>query len=179
MAGRGSSPPYFVAACLTSVYPALLGTSPGERKRSRVIVIFDSECVLCSRWVQFLLRHETRRETRFLSAWSPEGTALAKQHGISQRMLDRTFVVVDGSRALTRSDAALALVNTLEAPWHHLLKLRFVPRPLRDMIYDLVARNRYKWFGRRDCYVPPAQDRERFILASRPAAPPRKLNKRV
>jgi predicted DCC family thiol-disulfide oxidoreductase YuxK len=75
-----------------------------------------------------------------------------------------TFVVIDGSRCLTRSDAALALVARLAAPWSWLRWLRVVPWGVRDRVYDVVVRNRYRWFGRREsCMVPGPELRARFL----------------
>ncbi|WP_425037944.1 thiol-disulfide oxidoreductase DCC family protein [Primorskyibacter sp. S187A] len=133
-------------------------------------VIFDTDCVLCSSWVHFLLRHERDQSMRFVSAWSDEGQSLAAQWGLSADDLDDTFLVVANGRALTRSDAGLALLAQLRAPWHWARALRIIPRPLRDWIYDRLARNRYQWFGRKpECFVPPPEAAHRFVSA--PARP--------
>ncbi|WP_435416775.1 DCC1-like thiol-disulfide oxidoreductase family protein [Parerythrobacter aurantius] len=127
-------------------------------------VVFDSYCVLCSRWVHLILRHERGRDIIFVSAWSERGSALAAEHGLSPRDLDATYLFIDGGRGLVRSDAGLALLARMRAPWRFLLWLRVVPRPLRDRVYDLVARNRYRWFGKADrCFVPPPGMAHRFI----------------
>lgn len=127
-------------------------------------VVFDSDCVLCSRWVHLILRHERGREIIFVSAWSEQGLALAAQHGLSQRDLDATYLFIDEGRGLVRSDAGLALLARMRAPWQFLSWLWVVPRPIRDRVYDLVARNRYRWFGKTDrCFVPPPGMAHRFI----------------
>ncbi len=127
-------------------------------------VVFDSDCVLCSRWVHLILRHERGEAITFVSAWSGQGLALAAAHGFSREDLDATYLFIDGGRALARSDAGLALLARMRVPWRFLSWLRVVPRPLRDRVYDLVARNRYRWFGRADrCFVPPPGMAERFI----------------
>ena len=75
-----------------------------------------------------------------------------------------SIVVIDGGRALERSAAALAIAAGLPFPWSTLCALRIVPRPLRDWTYRIVARNRYRWFGRQDaCLVPTAEIRARFL----------------
>lgn len=132
---------------------------------SPLIVLFDADCVLCSAWVRFLLRHERGPSTRFVSAWSEEGRRLAGGHGLSVADLNDTFLVIRGEQALTRSDAALALIGELRAPARWLGIGRFIPRRWRDGLYDIVARNRYRWFGRKElCVAPPPDQRWRFDL---------------
>lgn len=127
-------------------------------------VVFDSDCVLCSRWVHLILRHEQANDILFVSAWSEQGLQLAAEHGLSQRDLDATYLFIDEGRGLVRSDAGLALLARMRAPWRFLSWLRVVPRPVRDRVYDVVARNRYRWFGRADrCFVPPHGMAHRFI----------------
>lgn len=129
------------------------------------IVVFDTDCLLCSGMVAFVLAHERAPTFRFAGAWSDEGLALAARHGFSRDDLDRTFLVVDGERVLTRSQAALAIAGHLRAPWRWLGGgLALVPRLWRDAAYDAVARRRRRWFGtRRDCTIVPPGERHRFI----------------
>lgn len=137
-----------------------------------MIIVFDTDCVLCSGWVGFILRHEAAPTARFVSAWSDEGAALATAHGLSPADLDLTFLVVpQGRPALTKSDAGLAILAELRAPWSWARVLRLVPRGLRDWVYDRIARNRYDWFGRRSqCYMPPVGQAHRFVSAA-PVSP--------
>ncbi len=128
------------------------------------IIIFDTDCVLCSGMVAFVLSHERDRALRFAGAWSEEGSALAQRHGFSRADLNDTFLVVTATGALTRSDGGLEILRHLAAPWRWLVVLAAVPRPLRDGLYDIVARRRYRWFGRReDCTIVPASERHRMI----------------
>lgn len=128
------------------------------------IIVFDTDCVLCSGLVAFILNHERDKALRFAGAWSDEGGVLAERHGFSRADLDETFLLIIGDKALARSDAALAIAGHLAAPWRGLVALRLVPRPLRDAVYGLVARHRYRWFGRRTaCTRVPPDERHRFI----------------
>ena len=129
------------------------------------IIVFDTDCVLCSGMVAFILAHEAAPRLRFAGAWSEPGLALAARHGFSRADLDETFLAVDGERVLARSDAGLLVLRHLRAPWQWLAPaLQWVPRRLRDAVYGFVAKRRYRWFGQRaNCtLVPPAQ-RHRFI----------------
>ena len=126
-------------------------------------LVFDTDCVLCATSVRFVLAHERDDRLHFVGAWSPDGLALAAAHGFTAEDLNGTFLFVQDGRALTHSDAGLALARHLRAPWRWLGLFGFVPKRLRDAVYASVARHRYRWFGQRaDCArVPPAQ-RHRF-----------------
>ncbi len=76
-----------------------------------------------------------------------------------------TFIFISDGEALTKSDAALRLAQHLRGGWRALRLFRFLPRPVRDWGYDILARNRYRWFGRYDtCMVPSPEIRDRFIV---------------
>jgi predicted DCC family thiol-disulfide oxidoreductase YuxK len=128
-------------------------------------MVFDSDCILCSRWVQFILRHERDHSIVFVSAWSHEGQRLAAAHSLQPADLQRTYLVVEGNLGFTKSDAGIVLAGHLTSPARWLVWLKIVPRPLRDAIYDLVARNRYAWFGRSErCISPTPENKDRFVL---------------
>jgi len=125
--------------------------------------MFDGECVLCSRFVRFVLRRDRRGRMRFLAAQSPLGEALYRHLGLTIGAYE-TYVLLENGHARVKSDAALRIFALLGFPWHLLTIGAIAPRAWRDWLYDLVARNRYKWFGARDtCYVPTAAEAERFI----------------
>jgi len=84
------------------------------------IVVFDTNCVLCSGMVAFILAHERNRALRFVGAWSDEGLALAARHHFSKSDLDQTFLVLSGDAALSRSDAGVEILSQLRAPWRWL-----------------------------------------------------------
>jgi predicted DCC family thiol-disulfide oxidoreductase YuxK len=137
------------------------------------IILFDTDCLLCSGMVSFVLAHERDHLLRFAGAWSPEGLALARRHAFARAELHETFLVLRRGHPLTRSEGALEIVRHLRAPWSWLGGLRAVPRPLRDAAYSALARQRYGWFGRREnCAVVPLAQRHRFIgVRSASAAP--------
>ncbi len=135
----------------------------------RPVMIFDGECVLCSRTVQFVLRHERDELIHFATTQSDAGREIAERNGISVADLDLTFVLVEDEKAWLRSNAALRVAAHLRAPWRWLAAFRIVPRPLRDSVYSAVARRRYRLFGRRDtCFLPDPTQRHRFLLDQRP-----------
>ncbi len=128
------------------------------------IWLYDGACALCSGSVQYALKHERDHAIRFVAIQSPEGRALAKRYGIDPDDPE-TFLFVDGGRAWPKSDGVLALVEHLSGP-ARLLKLgRVLPRAVRDWLYDRIARNRYRLFGRKDvCGLPDPAQRHRFVL---------------
>jgi len=130
----------------------------------RPIVVFDTDCVLCSGMVRFVLAHERGPDLLFAGAGSATGIALAKRHGFTRADLNDTFLIIEDGRALTRSDAGIAIARRLRRPWDWLAVLKVIPRPIRDAVYGYVARHRYKWFGRRpSCLVVEPRHRSRFL----------------
>ena len=127
------------------------------------ILLFDGVCNLCSRAVQFVIRHDPARRFRFAALQSETGRRLLAEHGLPADTLD-TFVLVEGPRCFTRSDAAIELARRLSGAWRWLRIAALVPRPLRDRLYGVVVRNRYRWFGRREsCMVPTPELAQRFL----------------
>ena len=126
------------------------------------LILFDGVCVFCSRWVRWVMRLDRERRFSFLSIQSPRGRALAARFGIDPDEPQTNAVVLDG-RIWFKSDAALTVLGAFPetAP---LALLKRAPRRLRDPLYDLIARNRYRIFGRTDqCMVPDPADRDRFL----------------
>ncbi len=120
-------------------------------------------CNLCAHGVGFILAHECDHVTRFAAAQSASGRELLLECGFDPEDL-KTFVFIEAGIVYVRSEAALQLAAHLRLPWRIVRVLRFLPRRLRNSVYDLVARNRYRWFGKRaTCVVPTPELRSRFI----------------
>ena len=132
--------------------------------RDRPVLLFDGVCHLCHRSVQFVLRHERGPTLLFAALQSDTGQALLKDLALPPGFLD-SMVLFDGRHVYTRSEAALRVSAYLRPPWSWGRVLLLVPRALRDPLYDWVARNRYRWFGRDEaaCLVPNAELRGRFL----------------
>ena len=127
------------------------------------VVIFDGVCNLCAHSVKFILNHESAPTLRFVPLQSVAGKKLMREFGFSPEDA-KTFVLVAGGQPYVKSDAAIRVVAYLRGGWKLLGTLRILPRPIRDWAYDLVARNRYRWFGRAEsCMVPTPELRARFI----------------
>lgn len=132
--------------------------------QNTAIWLFDSHCMLCSRGVQYTLRHEKAATIRFIAIQSDKGRALARRHDIDPND-PSTFLFIEDGNALEASDAVIALAQHLKRLGWIARLCRFVPRRLRDAAYRIVARNRYAIFGRADtCIVPSAEQRHRFVF---------------
>ena len=132
------------------------------------LVLYDGVCALCNGLVQFLLTHDRRAIFRFASLQSPAGQAMVTRFGGNSEELTSLYVVenyrADRARALTRSRAALFVMSELGWPWSFARVLGVLPRTILDRAYDLVARTRYRVFGRYDqCLVPRPEFRDRFV----------------
>jgi predicted DCC family thiol-disulfide oxidoreductase YuxK len=118
------------------------------------LMVFDGYCHLCSGWARFLRRHPVAPPFRLVAMQSDAGRTLLIAHDIDP-VDPTTFLVIEGNRVLRESDAALHVVAALGGAWRMLGIVRLLPRSLRDALYRLLARNRYRWFGRRAvCYLP-------------------------
>jgi predicted DCC family thiol-disulfide oxidoreductase YuxK len=120
------------------------------------IVLIDGVCVLCSRSYRFIRTRDRDRRFRFLAIQQPEGRSIALRYGIDPDQ-PATFILVEDDVAHVRSDAALRILGQLPH-WRWTRVLRIVPLGLRNRVYDLIARNRYRWFGRLDaCMLPNSE----------------------
>ena len=127
------------------------------------IVVFDGVCNLCAHSVRFILRHEAAPHFQFAPLQSPAGTRLLKTFGFSPDDA-KTFVLIADGRPYVRSDAAIRIAKRLKGAWKLVGLVRVIPRPIRNWMYDVVARNRYRWFGRTEaCMVPTPELRSRFL----------------
>lgn len=129
------------------------------------LYLYDGQCVLCSRAVQYVLKYEPRSDMQFVAIQSKPGRKLAQDHKIDPDNPE-TFLLLINGQALKSSDALIALIRYAGGPARWLLIIRILPRPVRDFIYRRIAKNRYRIFGKHEsCFVPTPDDRSRFVLA--------------
>ena len=127
------------------------------------LILFDGVCVFCSRWVRFVIDRDPEQRFRFMTVQSDTGRTLAARFGIDAEA-PQTNAVLWGGRIFFKSDAALTVLGQL-AETRPLGLLKVMPRLLRDLVYDLIAGNRYRIFGRTEvCMIPAPEDRSRFLL---------------
>ena len=127
------------------------------------LIVFDGVCVFCSGFVQLILKLDREKRFRFATAQSPLGGALFREHGLPTDDYDSNLAIIDGA-AFTKLDSFVAVMSALGWPWRATKALLILPRPLRDWLYDRVAKNRYALFGRKDsCEIPSSELRQRLI----------------
>jgi predicted DCC family thiol-disulfide oxidoreductase YuxK len=130
----------------------------------RPLYFFDGYCVLCSGFVAFCLAHDPDGRLKFASAQSSLGQRALTALALPDGTLDRTILLIDGDAVYARSTAVLRAVRHLRGPVRWLWPLLLIPAVLRDPLYDVIARHRYRWFGRRpSCFMPTPETRGRFI----------------
>jgi predicted DCC family thiol-disulfide oxidoreductase YuxK len=132
------------------------------------IFLFDGVCGLCNKFVQFVLPKDSNGKFQFASLQSDFGVNLLKEYKINATDLNTVYVIADygqsNQRILSKSDAAAFVLSQLDGIWPLLSLIKYVPKPLRNWGYDLVASNRYKIFGKKDsCQLPSDSTRDRFI----------------
>lgn len=127
------------------------------------ILLFDGNCTLCNHSVQFVLKHEKNKNIQFASLQSIIGKKLLQQYAINPHEVD-SLVLIINERVYTKSSGALQLTKYLKGLYPLLFGLMIVPAFIRNAVYDYVARNRYKWFGKSDnCMMPTPELKNRFL----------------
>lgn len=125
------------------------------------ILLFDGECNLCAASVRFVIARDPARRVRFASLQSEFAR---HRPGLSAEGDPESLVLLEGDRVRFRSTAVLRLCGYLGGAWPLLRVFLLVPGPLRDLAYRWIARNRYRWFGRRDaCWLPGPESEGRFV----------------
>jgi predicted DCC family thiol-disulfide oxidoreductase YuxK len=130
---------------------------------TRLIILFDGVCNLCNAGIQSVVKKDKKRKFRFASLQGEKGQALLREFNLAGPHLD-SFVLIEGDKAYTRSTAALRIAKLTGGFWKILYGLIIVPRFIRDAVYNLIARNRYRWFGKKEeCMIPTPELRDRFL----------------
>ncbi|MEB0060107.1 thiol-disulfide oxidoreductase DCC family protein [Variovorax sp. LG9.2] len=128
-----------------------------------MIVVFDAQCLLCNGWVKFLLRHDRKGVFRYASIQGTAGQTLLSQANLKVEGLE-TLLLIDGPRIWQHTGAIFRVLGALGWPWRLAWIGWLVPVQVRDPLYRLLARNRYRVFGRLDeCAMPPADYKVRFL----------------
>ena len=127
------------------------------------IVLFDGVCNLCNGFVQFLAPRDDEEQFHFASLQSDVGQQLLEAHGLPTEELE-SIVLVEGDSAYVKSGAVIRIATLLGGVYRLLSPFRYVPRIVRDAIYDIVASNRYRVFGKKDrCEIPEGDVGARFL----------------
>ncbi|NUM79858.1 thiol-disulfide oxidoreductase DCC family protein [bacterium] len=127
------------------------------------IILFDGVCNLCNGSVLFIIRRDPKARFRFASLQSTYGENFLKHNNLSTEEYD-SIVLIEGGRFYTQSTAALRIAKRLNGAWPLLYAGIIIPKFIRDAMYNVIAKNRYRWFGKKDvCMIPTPELRSRFM----------------
>ena len=129
---------------------------------SNPIVLFDGVCNLCNASVDFILRFDKKKQLKFAPLQGQAGQELRKRYDLNERLY--SVVLIQEGKTYDKSTAALEIARHLVFPWKCFYVLIYFPQRWRDRFYAYIARNRYRWFGKRDtCRIPSPEESERFL----------------
>lgn len=127
------------------------------------IVFFDGVCNFCNYWVRFILKREKKKNLLLSPLQGKTAASVLSRLHLHPTPLN-SVILVEGERVWTQSSAALRICKYLGGGWKLFYGFIIVPKFLRDFVYNIIARNRYRWFGKSEtCMVPRPEDRERFL----------------
>lgn len=140
-----------------------MGTPGAVKPFATHLVLFDGVCNLCSGAVQFIIQRDPKAKFQFASLQSATGQEQLERFGLDKTKLHSILLIQD-EHVLQRSDAALAIAKQLSGAWPAFYFFKIFPRFFRDGAYDWIARNRYKFFGKKEaCWIPTPELKERFL----------------
>lgn len=126
------------------------------------VILFDGVCNLCNGTVNFLLKRDSKKQFRFASLQSETGEFLKHQYGIPDGT--DSVVLIKSETIYFKSDAVFEIAGMLPYPWKIVAFLKIIPKKTGDNLYDWIAKNRYRWFGKLEtCRIPSAEEKEYFI----------------
>jgi len=128
------------------------------------IILFDGVCNLCNRSIQFIIKRDKKDEFRFATLQGDIGRQLVQERNIDTSRVDSIILIEPGVAFYTKSTAALKIGASFGGFWKIINVLNLIPRQLRDIVYDLVAKYRYRWFGKKEqCMVPTSELAVKFL----------------
>ncbi|NKI25133.1 DUF393 domain-containing protein [Arenibacter sp. 6A1] len=135
-----------------------------EVPQGKKIILFDGVCNLCNAWVQNVIKHDAADTFRFAALQSTIGQKLVKERGIDATKIDSIVLIDPGVAYYTKSTAAIQIVKSFGGLWSALMVLEWIPEGFRNLIYDYVAKNRYRWYGKKEsCMVPHVSLQGKFL----------------
>ncbi|WP_313253605.1 thiol-disulfide oxidoreductase DCC family protein [Empedobacter sp.] len=131
--------------------------------KTRKIILFDGICNLCNQSVQFVIEHDNKNQFQFASLQSDFGQNFLKENNLDATQFD-SVVFIEDDKFYTKSSAALKISKYLDGITSLLTIFMIVPKPLRDVVYSFIAKNRYRWFGKQEsCWLPSPELKAKFL----------------
>lgn len=135
-----------------------------ELPKDKKIILFDGVCNLCDASVQFIIRHDKKDVFRFAALQSEIGQSILKHIGIDNKNLDSIVLYIPGIAYYLKSDAAIEIANALGNYFSFALYFKIIPSFLRNPIYNYIAKNRYKWYGKKEsCMIASIELKNKFL----------------
>lgn len=134
-----------------------------KNNKKKDVILFDGICNLCNGFVLFIIDRDPKFNYMFSSLQSDYGKEMIKNYALNEKSLN-TVVFIQNGKVFTKSSAVLKIAKSLKFPWFLISIFLIFPKFLRDWVYDFVAKNRYKWFGKqKECRMPTSEIKSRFI----------------
>lgn len=135
-----------------------------ELPNNKKIILFDGVCNLCNNAINFVIAHDKKDVFRFASLQSELGRKLVSERGIDPEVVDTIILIEPGVVYYEKSTAALKIAKDLSGGYSLMSHFLFLPKFIRDGVYNLVAKNRYSWFGKKDsCMIPTPELKAKFL----------------
>lgn len=134
-----------------------------NKQLTHSIILFDGVCNLCNGAVNFVIKRDTGNVFKFTPLQEKQGVLLLKTHAVDTQKLD-SIVLIENEKVYVKSSAALRIARKMSNLWPLFFVLLIIPSFIRDGVYDFIAKNRYKWFGKKEqCMIPTQGLREKFL----------------
>ena len=131
---------------------------------NKKIILFDGVCNLCNSAVQFVIKHDNKDVFRFVALQSELGQQILKHIGVNPANIDSIVLYEPGVAYYCKSSAAIEMARSLGGFWHFGTVFRIIPTAIRNLLYDYVAKNRYKWYGKKEsCMIPTPELKIKFL----------------
>ena len=131
---------------------------------NKKIILFDGVCNLCNSAVQFVIQHDKKDVFRFVALQSELGKEILAYIGIDTKNIDSIVLYEPGVAYYYKSSAAIKIAGNLGGFWHFGTVFRIIPTGIRNQLYDYIAKNRYKWYGKKEsCMIPTPELRIKFL----------------
>jgi predicted DCC family thiol-disulfide oxidoreductase YuxK len=132
--------------------------------KNKKIILFDGVCHLCNSSVQFVIEHDTKDMFRFVALQSELGQEILKHIGINPINIDSVILYEPGIAYYYKSSAAIEIAKSLGGFWHFGTVFKIIPAGIRNQLYDYIAKNRYKWYGKKEtCWIPTEELKSKFL----------------
>lgn len=138
----------------------MLDTLPKNKK----IILFDGVCNLCNTSINYVIDHDKQDIFRFVSLQSDLGETIQEYLGIENKSLDTIILYVPNEAYYIKSTAAIKIINEFLGFWKLMQVFLILPSPIRDLVYNYIAKNRYKWYGKQEsCRIPTPELKAKFL----------------